>query len=75
LSATGHDLQARLWRARRQHDHLDARLELRDGQWVLEYVHNDRSMLEWRFATREEAAAEADRRLRELQRAGWNVHW
>jgi hypothetical protein len=72
---SGHDLQTRLWRARRQHDHLDARLEERDGQWQLEYVHNDRSMFVWRFCTRDEAVAEADRRLRELQRAGWNVHW
>jgi hypothetical protein len=66
---------ARIWRARRRHDHLDAAVEPDSDGWRLVFFHNDRRMLEWRFATREGAAAEAEARLGELLRAGWVVHW
>jgi hypothetical protein len=66
----------RLWRARRRHDHVDALLlDPPGGPIELRYHLNDRPMLAWRFASREEAAAEADRRLQELLRAGWTLHW
>jgi hypothetical protein len=66
----------RLWRARRLHHHIDALLV--DGQadgWELVFLHDDRPLMAWPFASRELATAEADRRLAELFRAGWNVHW
>jgi hypothetical protein len=69
------DLQARLWRVRKRHDHIDAVLQETDDGWQLEYGRNDRQILVWRFATQDEAQREADRRLRELQRAGWTAHW
>jgi hypothetical protein len=42
---------------------------------VLEFRRDGRSLLTWRFFTRDEASAEAMTRLRDLQRAGWNTHW
>lgn len=65
----------RLWRARRRHDHLDAVVAEATGQWTLRFLLNDRLIVSWPFATRDAAAAEADARLRELQRVGWNTHW
>ena len=69
------DLQARLWRVRKRHDHIDALLvETGDG-WQLQFGRNDRPLVSWRFDTQGEAQCEADKRLRELQRAGWTSHW
>jgi hypothetical protein len=65
----------RLWRVRRRHDHIDAELGEDAGAWRLEFLRNDRRLLTWRFADRPAAEAEADRRLRDLQRAGWTLHW
>jgi hypothetical protein len=65
----------RLWRARRRHDYIDALLRDSDAGSVLEFRRNGRSLVTWRFGTRDEASAEAMRRLRDLQRAGWNTHW
>ena len=42
---------------------------------MLEFRRNGRPLLTWRFGTRDEASAEAVRRLRDLERAGWNTHW
>jgi hypothetical protein len=69
------DLAARLWRARRRHDAIEARVVPDAGGWLLSFRFNDRRMLTWRFPTREAACADADRRLSDLQRAGWNPHW
>ena len=69
------DLNSRLWRARRRHDHLDAVLRPEGSQWRLQYYRNDRLLLTWNYPDRDTARAEARRRLRELQRAGWTVHW
>jgi len=65
----------RLWRVRRRHDHIDAVLASRDSCWELRFLRNDRLMLAWCHEEREAACADADARLRELQRAGWNTHW
>jgi hypothetical protein len=65
----------RLWRARRRHDHVDAVVAEAAGQWTLQFLLNDRLIVSWPFPTRDDAAAEADARLRDLQRAGWNTHW
>jgi hypothetical protein len=69
----------RLWRARKRHDHIDAVLSHGtsnvDHPWTLEYLRNDTPFLVWRYPDRESAQAEADGRLQELLRAGWNSHW
>jgi hypothetical protein len=65
----------RLWRVRRRHDRIDALLRSRGSQWDLRFLRNDRILLTRRHERRESACAEADGRLRDLQRAGWNTHW
>jgi hypothetical protein len=72
-SATGP--AERLWRARRRHNYIDAIVRGADAGAVLEFRRNGRSLMTWPFATREEASAEAATRLRDLQRAGWAIHW
>jgi hypothetical protein len=69
------DLRARLWRARRRHDHIDAMLRHVAAGWDLIYLRGERPLVTLRFADRAAAVADADRRLRDLLRAGWNVHW
>jgi hypothetical protein len=68
-------LRNRLWRVRKRHDHLDALLRGRGHHWTLEFRRNDRPLVARDFGSRAAARAEADARLRELQRAGWTVHW
>jgi hypothetical protein len=65
----------RLWRVRRRHDHIDAVLSARGSCWELRFLRNDRLMLAWCHERRETACLDADERLHELQRAGWNTHW
>ena len=68
-------MSARLWRVRKRHDHIDALLLQTSDGWQLQFGRNDRPLVVWRFETQEEAQGEADKRLRELQRAGWTAHW
>ena len=65
----------RLWRVRRRHDHIDAELREDSSGWQLEFLRNDRLLVRWQFGDPSEARLEADRRLKELQRAGWVLHW
>jgi hypothetical protein len=74
-SRTSEDLSFRLWRARRRHDAIEARVVPEAGAWTLTFRFNDRRLLTWRFTTRAAACEDADRRLGELQRAGWTPHW
>lgn len=69
------DLQDRLWRVRKRHDHVDALLRATAKGWRLQFARNDRALIVWEFPTEREARDEADRKLRELQRVGWNLHW
>jgi hypothetical protein len=69
------DLADRVWRARRRHHHIDALLRGRDGAWELVFRHDDRRMVTWSFADRATALDDAMQRLRDLQRAGWTLHW
>jgi hypothetical protein len=69
------DVTERLWRVRRRHDHIDAILRVRGRRWDLQFVRNDRVLLTRSHATERQARREADARLGELHRAGWNVHW
>jgi len=43
--------------------------------WDLVFHYDDRPMMSWPFPDRAAAEAEAARRLRDLQRAGWAMHW
>jgi len=72
---TSEDLGHRLWRMRRRHDQIDAVLRPTGQGWELTYSRNQRPMLVWRYASRDDAVADADARRRELERAGWTAHW
>ena len=65
----------RLWRVRKRHQHLDALLSSIGGDWIIEFRRDDRPLLTWTFPTEADARAQADLRLRDLQRAGWTTHW
>jgi hypothetical protein len=65
----------RLWRARRRHDHIDAVLTTETGGWSVEYYRNDRPLVSREFAGEDSAREDAAARLKDLQRAGWVVHW
>jgi hypothetical protein len=68
-------LTDRLWRVRRQHHHVDASLSATSTGWALRFDHDDRPLFTWTFDDPVEARALAERKLKELQRAGWTVHW
>lgn len=68
-------IAGRLWRARRRHHHIDALLHERGEMWELVFRYDDRRMLTWSFADRATALEDAMQRLRDLQRAGWSLHW
>jgi len=65
----------RLWRARKRHDAIDARLEVRADDVRVTLLLNQRRLWRAEFETEDAARAAADARLKDLQRAGWNVHW
>jgi hypothetical protein len=65
----------RLWRARRQHDRLEATLARNDDGWAVEFRLNDRGFVSLRFRGEARAREYAAVRLRELERAGWASHW
>jgi hypothetical protein len=41
----------------------------------LQFARNDRPLIVWEFENAREARDEAERKLKELQRVGWNLHW
>jgi hypothetical protein len=66
----------RLWRVRKQHVWIDARMCASPrGGVILGFYYDGTLMFERACATADLARADADRRLRDLQRAGWNTHW
>jgi len=65
----------RLWRARKRHDAIDATLEVRDDDVRVTLLLNQRRLWRAEFETEDAAKTAADEKLKELQRAGWNVHW
>jgi hypothetical protein len=60
---------------RRRRDHIDATLGGGGSAWTLTYWRNDRAVLAWTYESPDEARAEAERRRRDLARAGWTSHW
>ena len=73
--AASNRLNDRLWRVRRRHHHIDAVLRKAGSTWRLTFLYDDGELMTWRFDRRKAADGEAARRLAELQRAGWTVHW
>jgi hypothetical protein len=69
--------EARVWRLRKNSTWLDARLSDNTGNAgvELQFFRDNTLISSRRWPSREEAMADADRQLRELERAGWNTHW
>jgi hypothetical protein len=69
--------EVRVWRLRKNHTWLDARLNTcPDSTDVeLQFFYDGALLHARRWPSREDALIHADRQLRELQRAGWNTHW
>jgi hypothetical protein len=65
----------RLWRVRKNHTWIDARVDEQGARVELTFFYNGERVFATECASRHDAVGEADRRLRELQRAGWNTHW
>jgi len=68
----------RLWRARKHHTWIDARVHLdeRDGVHVdLQLFYDGTLILDRRCESRDQAVTDAAMYLRQLQRSGWNTHW
>ena len=69
--------EMRVWRLRKNYTWLDARLSDATEQTgvELQFFRDNTLISSRRWPSREEAMADAERQLRELQRAGWNTHW
>ena len=69
--------EVRVWRLRKNHTWLDARLHsCTDSTDVeLQFFYDGALLQTRRWPSREEALSHAERQLRDLQRAGWNTHW
>ena len=67
----------RVWRLRRNSSWLDARIDdCADSTGVeLQFFRDNTLISARRWPSREDAMADAERQLRDLQRAGWNTHW
>ena len=66
----------RIWRLRKNSTWLDARIEpCADSVVELRFFRDNALISSRRWPSREDAIADAERQLRELQRAGWNAHW
>jgi hypothetical protein len=70
-------LAERVWRVRKNHTSIDAQVRNAPGAGACEVqFHYDGTLvLTRRWPSREGALAHAAEQLRELQRAGWNIHW
>ena len=67
----------RIWRVRKHHTWIDARIRDRHGSPRVElaFFYDGEPIFSTECASREIAMSEAAVKLRELQRAGWNTHW
>ena len=67
----------RVWRVRKNHTWIDARLhertQTRDVE--LQFFYDGTLVLARQCATRDAALAQAEVYLKNLERAGWNAHW
>jgi hypothetical protein len=69
--------EVRIWRLRKNHAWLDARLNACPGSTdvELQFFYDGALLHARRWPSRADAVSHADRQLRELQRVGWNTHW
>jgi hypothetical protein len=69
--------EIRVWRLRKNHTWLDARLHDCAGSTdvELQYFYDGALLQTRRWTSRQDALSHAERQLSELQRAGWNTHW
>jgi hypothetical protein len=67
----------RIWRVRKDHAWIDARIRHLDGLTRVElaFFYDGERVFSTESPSREVAIDQAALRLRDLQRAGWNVHW
>ena len=67
----------RVWRVRKNHTWIDARLldrpQTRDVE--LQFYYDGTLVFSRQCATRDAAIAQAASYLKNLERAGWNTHW
>jgi len=68
---------ARLWRVRKDHTWVDARIRegAEDKGVELQFFYDGALVVARKWPSRESALADADGQLRDLERAGWNTHW
>jgi hypothetical protein len=67
----------RLWRLRKDHTWIDARLvaDVESHGVELQFFYDGTVVYARRWPSRAAALAAADERRAQLQRAGWNTHW
>lgn len=67
----------RVWRLRKSHTWLDARLtDCADSTDVeIQFFYDGALLVARRWPSREQALTHAESQLHDLQRAGWNTHW
>jgi hypothetical protein len=67
----------RVWRLRKDHTSIDARIREREGTDAVELqLFYDGTLVVARtWPSREAALADAEGRRGDFQRAGWNSHW
>lgn len=73
----------RVWRVRKNHTWIDARIQDSDGpashgalmSVVLTCYYDGEPIYARRWPTRDLALIDADARLQELLRVGWTTHW
>jgi len=68
----------RVWRVRKDHTWLDARIREcagSGGDVELQFFYDGALLVARTWPSRDEALSEAEGQLRDLQRAGWNTHW
>jgi hypothetical protein len=71
------DAEVRIWRLRKDHTWIDARLRpcADSGDVEVQFFYDGALLFARRWPSRELALTHADDQLRNLQRAGWNTHW
>ena len=67
--------RTRLWRVRKDHTWIDAQLSDSKNAVEVHFLLDGEPFLTREFPSRATATADAERTLRDLQRAGWNTHW
>ena len=69
--------QVRVWRLRKDHTWIDARLrECAGSEGVeIQFFYDGTPLFAREWPSREQALTNAEHQRRDLQRAGWTTHW